>query len=106
MSLFRKRLGQFKDYMELKKDESALSGKLITKYQIRSRKETEYDEFKRSIIHNIDSLFNRGKTKVVIQPKPDKINLYEILVKDEDFKRYYNFEIKEGNNLEITMKVI
>lgn len=106
MSLFKKRLRQFKDYLEIKRNESKFSHKLVENYRDRSKKDLEYEEFLKSLVYEIDGYFNAGKTKLVIKPRGDKLHLYEKLVKDKEFNRIYKCEVKAGSDLEISMREI
>lgn len=106
MSLFKKRLGQFRDYLTIKRDEAKFSGTLVENYRDRTKKDEEYDEFLKSLVYEIDGYFNEGKTKVVIKPNYDKIHLYEKLVKDRKFTRIYECKVKANSELEIGLKEI
>lgn len=106
MSLLKTRRRQLKEYMAIKRDEVEFSGRLVSKYKERSKKDLEYSEFKRSLVYTIDNLFSQGKTKIVIQPRSDKLKLYDKLVKDIDFTRYYECEVTAGQLLEIKMRGI
>ena len=94
---------QLKDYMRIQSQEQMLSNKLVRKYKEKGKKTEEYNEFKKSIMSKIDKLFNQRKSKIVIIPKEDKIHLYEQLLDDDDFMRYYTCEVKAGNQMEIQM---
>lgn len=103
MSLFRLRFNQFKEYLNLKKKESFLTKRLVSKYKEKDKKNVEYEEFKKSIVYTIDTVFGLNKSKIIIIPKTDKIHLYEKLISDDDFIRYYDCDVKAGNQLVIQM---
>ena len=103
MSLFKTRMSQLKDYMKIQRQEQTLTNKLVTRYREKGKKAEEYNEFKKSIMYQIDKLFNQRKSKIVIVPRENKIGFYEQLLEDDDFTRYYKCEVKAGNQMEITM---
>jgi len=105
-SLFRTRLKQFLEYVSLKNKEMKMSNELTANYKNKLKNEKEYGEFKKSLIYEIDKYFNQGKTKIVIVPKKEKIILFEMMLNDREFNSYYNLDIKNGREIEISLKEI
>lgn len=104
MSLFKQRLGQLKEYSEEQANQARVNSKLIARYRERSKRDTEYYEFKKSIIYIIDNLFNMGKTRIIIKPKPEVIRLYEKLMDDTEFNIYYITRVINKSELEIQLR--
>lgn len=103
MSLFKKRCKQFKEYLNLKNKENMISSKLRSKYREKNKKDDEYEKFKKCVIHAMDKMVCEGKSKIVIEPKAEHVDLFERLLEDREFKRYYRCRVIMGSQLEIEM---
>lgn len=104
MSLFKQRMSQLKEYSKEQTDQVKVSNKLIERYREKGRRDKEYYEFKKSLLYIIDNLFNMGKTKIVIKPKSEVIKLYEKLMEDVEFSRYYDTNVVNKSELEIKLR--
>ena len=101
MSLFKTRLDQLNEYWGIQKTEKNFLKRILGKSKERDEVWEEYNEFKKIFLTTIDTIFNVGKSKIVIRPKVDKKHFYEILLEDDDFKNYYKCNIIGGKDLEI-----
>ena len=103
VGLVKDRIDQLNDYLNIKKKEDSLLKRLIVRSRERDEIFEEYEDFKKIFFVTIDTLFNLGKSKIVIRPKSDKAKLYELLLKDNDFIKYYKYEIIGGKEISIEM---
>lgn len=101
MSLFKERWEQFLEYLKYQRKESMITGKFVTKYKEDIKIKEEYEQFKGSILDTINTLFSSGKSEVWIKPNKEQIELYEKLMRDEEFNSNYHCEVKEKDKLAI-----
>ena len=102
--LVYKRWLQLKDYMEKTKKEMKMPVELVKRYKERKMELSEYEEFKKSFIYVVDDYFENGKSKIVIKPRKDYVDYFNRLYEDENLNRYYNLNLRSGNQLEVTLK--
>lgn len=103
----KRNYNEMKEFLGYKRKESSLRARMIKKNLKKQDIEKEYYNFKKVVFQQIDEMLYSGEySKLVLKPLEDKESLFEMLIKDEDFNRYYNGRLTAGGELEVNIKRI
>jgi hypothetical protein len=104
---FKHNVNELKEFLNYKRKESTLRARMIKKNLKKENREAEYYNFKKVVFQQIDEMLYSGEySKLVLKPLKDKEYNFELLVKDEDFIRYYDGRLTAGGELEVGIKRI
>lgn len=100
-------MAELKDFFNYKRKESLVRTKLVKKSLKNQRERTVYVNFRRVMFEKIDEeLYKNGYSKIVLKPVKGKADLFDLLVQDEEFQRYYEGRLDVAGNLEVTVRTL